>query len=164
MLMDPATLRLHRQWTFWAKHNNNPWEQEMFGCKFVIETVEDMWRLLNNIPVQNMTGRANLFFMADGMLPLWEQNMSTWAKGGCWSTIIKGTPWQRAMFLICSVVFGETVFDEQYLRGICIIPVTGTHCIVKIWSTIKRDEDGSLLRDVTKELNSCPPRFKSFVA
>jgi hypothetical protein len=120
-----------------------------------------MWQVLNNIP-ETFTGLTNIFFMENDIVPLWELDKSLWSKGGCWSTIIKGNHWFEAMKETCMVVFGESLFDDSEVKGICIVPVTPNHCIVKIWATTSSANVGSQLKKTLERFNCCTPRFKSF--
>ena len=152
---------LHREWGFYVKLNNASWRRESFFELYRIKTIGDMWRILNNVP-EAFSGVTNIFFMEGGLIPLWEEERALWSKGGCWSTIVKGTHWMQAMNQICMVVMGETVFDDQEVKGICVVPVSLNHCIVKVWTTVKSHHVGSQLQMALKSLNCCQPRFKAF--
>lgn len=161
-LIDLAeSLSFHRDWTLYIKTNNSDWKQEHFKKIYRITTIKDMWQVLNNIP-ETLTGLTNIFFMENDIVPLWELDKSLWSKGGCWSTIIKGNHWFEAMKEACMVVFGESLFDDSEVKGICIVPVTPNHCIVKIWATTSSANIGTQLKKTLDRFNCCTPRFKSF--
>lgn len=157
--MDPTKLELHRRWDSFIKFNSNDWEIEHFKNVFTICTVADMWGLLNNIP-DSCTGKVNLFFMEKGLVPLWEHHKDIFSNGGCWSTIVKHKQWKVSMNDICMSVLGEALFDENDVKGICIVPVSMTHCIIKIWVTTHSDINGKLLKSCLADC--CEPRFKRF--
>lgn len=155
------SLSFHREWTLYIKTNNSDWKKENFNNIYKIKTIKDMWQVLNNIP-ESLTGLTNIFFMENDTVPLWELDKKMWSKGGCWSTIIKGSNWIDSMKEACMVVFGETLFDDSEVKGICIVPVTTTHCIVKLWSTSSSLKTGASLKSTLEKFNCCNPRFKAF--
>ena len=169
--MDPNTpdnlkelaesLSFHREWTLYVKTNNTDWKKENFQNIHKIKTINDMWQILNNIP-EYFTGLTNIFFMEGDTVPLWELDKQLWSKGGCWSTIIKGSHWIDSMKEVCMMVFGETLFDDSEVKGICIVPVTTNHCIVKLWVTSSSTNTGIDLKKSLERFNCCNPRFKSF--
>jgi len=167
--MDPSSdletlaesLSFHRDWTLYIKNNNSDWKQENFKKIYRINTIKDMWQVLNNIP-ESLTGNTNIFFMENDIVPLWELDKPLWSKGGCWSTIIKGNHWFQAMKEACMVVFGESLFDDSEIKGICIVPVTPNHCIVKIWATTSSANTGIQLKKTLERFNCCTPKFKYF--
>lgn len=155
------SLSLHRDWTLYIKANNSDWKQENFKKFYKIKTIKDLWQVLNNIP-ESLTGLTNIFFMENDIFPLWELDKQLWSKGGCWSTIIKGSYWIDAMKEACMIVFGESLFDDSEVKGICIVPVTITHSIVKLWATSSSANIGNNLKTSLESFNCCNPRFKSF--
>lgn len=156
-------MQFERKWTLFIKLNNDAWEKEKFKYIYKITNVKEMWQVLNNIPT-GLAGCSNIFFMEENLLPLWEDNKQVWERGGCWSTIIKGIEWKKTMNEICMLIMGECIFDMDNIKGICIVPVTTTHCIVKLWATDKSDKNCELLKNNLSELQCCMPRFKAFVA
>lgn len=162
-LMDVAAAsRFHRPWTLWVKKNTDAWGKKAFKRVMRMTNIKDMWQTLNHLP-DALAGSTNLFFMEGDMMPLWEENAELFMNGGCWSTIVKGTPWISAMREIVMAVFGETTFDETKVKGICIVPVSTMHCIVKIWTTVRSESSGRLLQQVLQPyMNCCTPRFKAF--
>lgn len=160
--MSSEAQTLQRSWTLWMKSNNDCWNYDSFKSISKIYTIQDMWKVMNNIPA-SVTGKVNLFFMEGDMVPLWEQHNQVFAKGGCWSTIIKGVEWNVAMKEIVMTLFGESKFDENEVKGLCIVPVSFTHSIIKIWTTICSDKNGKLLKEVLCKENCCLPRFKAFM-
>lgn len=158
----PETLFFHREWTCFIKFNNVEWTVQNFQNVYTIKTIKDFWSILNNIP-ESLTGISNIFFMENENVPLWEANQDLWRGGGCWSTIIKGTNWIVSMKEICMAVMGETKFDDAQVKGICVVPVSKAHCIIKLWSTVKCDTIGHMLKESLECLECCQPRFKSFV-
>ena len=107
---DPATLELHRTWTVYMKSNSDEWVKKNFKHVMDISTVKDMWTFLNNVP-SVLTGQYNIFMMEKGLIPLWENHKDLFENGGCWSTIIRGYPWESAMKEIFMAMVGELQFD-----------------------------------------------------
>lgn len=160
MDIDPGSLLLHRHWTMWLKANNAAWKKENFKRVFTLKNVKEMWQLLNNIPV-SIAGQANIFFMSEELVPLTEERQDLWKQGGCWSTIVKENNWVTTMQDICASTFGETVFGDD-VKGLCIVPVSANHCIVKMWTTRKSEATSAHLHKSLCHLGCCAPRFKSF--
>jgi len=155
------SLSFHREWTLYIKSNASDWKRENFKNVYRIKTIKDMWQLLNNIP-ESLTGLTNIFFMENDIIPLWELDKKLWSKGGCWSTIIKGNHWFEAMNEACMILLGESLFDDSEVKGLCIVPVTPNHCIVKLWATTSSANTGTQLKKSLERFNCCTPRFKSF--
>lgn len=155
------TLLLHREWNFYVKRNHTEWFKQNFIFMNKVKTIKDMWQLLNNID-EKYTGLTNLFFMEYDIIPLWEENKNLWSNGGCWSTIIKGRTWIESMHEICMIVMGESVFDENEIKGICIVPVGTYHSIIKLWTTTNSQHIAAQLQNSLHNLNCCPPKFKAF--
>ncbi len=158
---DPSSCALHRQWTLFYKKNADQWDRTSFRRVGEISNVKEMWQLLNYIPA-NLAGHVNIFFMDEQRVPLWEEHGSLFKDGGCWSTVVKGTDWTTVTKEICMIVFGETVFDDALVKGICVVPVKQTHSIVKIWTTTSGPENGRLMESALNHINIFSPRFKKF--
>ena len=155
------SLALHREWAFYIKLNRSDWKVESFNKMYKIKTIKEMWQVLNNT-TESLTGLANIFFMENDIVPLWECDKQLWSKGGCWSTIIKGTHWIDSMKEVCMIVFGESFFEESEVKGICIVPVATTHCIIKLWTPSDATNTGANLKSSLEKFNCCNPRFKAF--
>lgn len=156
-----GTLSFHRNWTFYIKFNHSGWEKLSFKNLYKIRTIKDMWQVLNNVP-NGLTGVSNIFFMENDVLPLWEEDKELWSKGGCWSTIIKGSSWIDSMKEICMLVFGESVFEDHEVKGVCVVPVGARHCIIKLWCTSSSETIGAQLKSSLEDMSCCQPRFKAF--
>ena len=158
---DPATLELHRTWTVYMKSNSDEWVKKNFKHVMDISTVKDMWTFLNNVP-SVLTGQYNIFMMEKGLIPLWENHKDLFENGGGWSTIIRGYPWESAMKEIFMAMVGELQFDEDNVRGLCVVPVSFQHSIVKLWVRRTGQSAAKNLEHVMKDLGCCAPRFKAF--
>jgi hypothetical protein len=160
-LPDPATLEFHRTWKVYLKSNSDEWIKKNFKQVMNISNVKDMWGFLNNVP-SAITGQYNIFMMENGLAPLWENHKDLFENGGCWSTIIRGNPWKEAMNEIFMAMVGELHFDEDNVRGLCVVPVSFQHCIVKLWVRRPGQSVAKKLESVMKHLGCCAPRFKPF--
>lgn len=143
------------------KENSADWVNKSFIQLTTIKDVKHLWELLNNVP-NSITGKANLFIMENDLLPLWEHNKDLFERGGCWSTIIRGHPWKTAMNEIFMALVGEMHFDEDNVRGLCVVPVSYQHCIIKIWVRRTGQSTAKTLEAVLKDFGCCTPRFKAF--
>lgn len=159
-------LALERPWTCFVKVNEHSWTKDAFTKITSVSNVADVWMVLNEFARNEvLSGYVNIFFMESEMLPLAEDNRDVWKKGGCWSTILKGQNWITSMQTIVLTVLGESVFDKT-VKGVCVVPVSQQHCIVKIWCTDRGVETklADQLRDLyqTSAVPPAAPRFKGF--
>lgn len=154
-------LLLERSWTFWTKRSDDDWKADKFRSMYTIWSIKHMWQVLNNIP-QSLVGKVSIFFMAKGLLPLWEARPDIFARGGCWSTVVTRRAWTTAMQELCLAVFGEAVFPTNAVQGITVLPINSQHCILKLWTTTPSPHVGRLLNGVFRGYDTRPPRFKPF--
>ena len=160
-LPDPATLQFHRTWSVYLKSNKDEWVVKNFKHVMDIATVKDLWGFLNNVH-PSITGHVNIFMMEKGVIPLWEEHKELFHRGGCWSTIVRGHPWQTIMNEIFMTMVGELYFDEDNVRGVCIVPVSYQHCIIKVWARRTGQSVAKKLESTLSTLGCCAPRFKAF--
>ena len=160
--MCDETPEFHRKWKVYVKENSKDWTKGSFKTITKIENVRDMWNFLNNVPM-TITGKSNIFLMEHDLLPLWEENQELFETGGSWSTIVRGVSWKVAMNEIFLGTLGETHFDEDNVRGVCVVPVSPQHSIIKLWVRCSAKSAAKSLEVLLKELNCCSPRFKAFV-
>lgn len=156
-----AQLALERQWTLWIKRNYTPWDTKHMQCVYTMQTVAEMWQVLNNIP-RSCVGVCNMFIMHTGVAPLWENNGSLFEHGGCWSVVIRKHAWRDVMNQLVMSLMGETTFGAS-VRGACIVPVAASHVICKIWCTQRDACDSKALVTALHDFGASGARFKEFV-
>lgn len=125
-----------------------------------INTVSDMWNLLNNVR-DICVGKCNMFIMLDGVKPLWEANGSVFLRGGTWSVVIRYHPWQKVFQELVMAVLGGVYFSTA-VTGACFIPVNQRHCICKLWCTKSMQSDRDALLQALSAVDATTSRFKAF--
>lgn len=156
-LPDASTLFFERTWTFWVKLNNTDWDINQFYKCTTLKTIKDMWSVLNNID-DNYPSCVNIFIMENDRIPLVENNGNTFIHGGLWSVVIKRNNWKLTLREVVLALVGELEFSDS-VKGVCVIPVTTSHVIVKLWSVDRNEIDGTTLESLFPNTKS---RFKPF--
>ena len=150
-----------REWDLYLKSNATGWDLKSMTLLMSIKTVADFWRTFNNLP-NILVGTCNLFLMAKGVKPLWEENGGLFDGGGCWSVVVRsGSSWLEVSQNLAMCLVGESAFGETVM-GACFVPVGNHHVICKIWCTAKRQSDGDTLTSALREFSPCAARFKLF--
>lgn len=154
-------LTFENSWDMWVKTNASAWALKEMKHVYTIRTISDMWMILNNIPA-SYVGVCNIFLMHSGVKPLWESNGTLFRKGGCWSVVIRRQAWKEVVNELIMSLVGETFFGDN-IRGACIVPVSTSQVICKIWCTSKSTEDSTALTNSLKTFGASGARFKEFV-
>ena len=159
-LPDPGTLELHRTWTVYLKSNSDEWVKRILYKLYEHIDCKRPVGIFKQRPIRNYRS-IQYIYDGEGIIPLWEDHKDLFENGGCWSTIIRGNPWKDVMNEIFMAMVGETQFDEDNVRGLCVVPVSFQHCIVKLWVR-RTGQSAAKLEHVMKDLGCCAPRFKAF--
>lgn len=158
-LPDASALPLERSWVYWCKCNTRPWKLSCMQRMARIDTVESLWRVLNNVAAAALA-RTNLFFMQDGVVPLWEDNGDVFTRGGgCWSIVVRRMAWRQTCNEAVVALAGEHAFSDA-IRGCCVVPVSASHCICKLWATKSKVADREALEAIFPGCGAA--RFKKF--
>lgn len=127
---------LNRKWILWSHLPQNPdWTIRSYNQICSLNTLEDVVTILNIIPDALLTS-CMLFFMRDGVAPMWEDPKNK--DGGCFKyrIINKHVP-QTLKHMIYTLV-GETLSSNklflQNVTGITISPKK-KFCILKVWTS-----------------------------
>ena len=127
---------LNRKWILWSHLPQNPdWTIRSYNQICNLNTLEDVVTVLNIIPDALLTS-CMLFFMRDGVAPMWEDPKNK--DGGCFKyrIINKHVP-QTLKHMIYTLV-GETLSSNklflQNVTGITISPKK-KFCILKVWTS-----------------------------
>ena len=127
---------LNRKWILWSHLPQNPdWTISSYNQICSLNTLEDVVSILNIIPDTLLTS-CMLFFMRDGVTPMWEDPKNK--DGGCFKyrIINKHVP-QTLKHMIYTLV-GETLSTNklflQNITGITISPKK-KFCILKVWTS-----------------------------
>ena len=127
---------LNRKWILWSHLPQNPdWTLKSYNQICSLNTLEDVVAILNIIPDTLLTS-CMLFFMREGIAPMWEDVKNR--DGGCFKyrIINKHVP-QTLKHMIYTLV-GETLSSNkiflQNVTGITISPKK-KFCILKVWTS-----------------------------
>lgn len=127
---------LNRKWILWSHLPQNPdWTIKSYKHLYNLNTLEDVVAILNVIPDILLTS-CMLFFMREGVTPMWEDVKNK--DGGCFKyrIINKHVP-QTLKHMIYTLV-GETLSSNklflQNVTGITISPKK-KFCILKVWTS-----------------------------
>ena len=153
-------LTFENKWDVWVKANTSAWELKEMKHVFTVHTIADMWSLLNNIPT-SYVGVCNIFLMHSGVKPLWETNGALFRNGGCWSVVIRKHAWKDVIDELIMSLLGEAFFGEN-IKGACIVPVSMSHVICKIWCVTKSKRDSISLLNALETFDASGARFKEF--
>lgn len=157
-----SQLTFQHNWDLWIKTNASAWDLKEMKHIGTIHTIAEMWSILNNVPA-SCVGYCNIFLMHSGVKPLWESNGALFHTGGCWSVVIRKHIWKDVFNEVIMSLVGETFFGDN-VKGACIVPVSASHVICKIWCTSKSTMDSASLTRALETFGASGARFKSFAA
>jgi hypothetical protein len=137
----------------WILYNHLPsvkdWTIEGYNIIMKdIDTVEKVITLNRNLP-DNMIKYSMLFYMRNGISPLWEDKNNK--SGGCFSYKVLNKHvvqvWKNMVYLISGETLAE---DESYMNainGITISPKKN-FCIIKIWIKDTKHQDTQMITNI----------------
>lgn len=142
-------LPLNSTWSLYFHEGyTDDWSEESYKLIYTVSTVQDFWRLMNNLPkFENYF----LFFMRDNHPPLWEkkENAGTgWVykipkkgkKTLVYMTSMKKEKHPHGFNIFIEIlisVIGEMICDDsERIIGVSLSPKTDSTCI-RIWDTLK---------------------------
>ena len=126
--------KLYDKWTLWAHlpHDTN-WTFDSYIRILSFDSVHAIIMLLESIPDEMITN-CMLFFMRDGIKPMWEDPKNR--KGGCFSYKINNknvsSIWKNLSYSLVGESLTENTNVRPCINGITISPKKN-FCIVKIW-------------------------------
>jgi len=132
---------LQNRWTLWydnpsshtGKMNQNNWSNQL---KRVVtyETVEDFWRIFNNIRQASKLGLgSNYHVFKDTIEPTWEHEEN--CKGGKWLVTCKHADEQLDKMWLWTVLacIGENFEDETEICG-CVVSIRKGNNRIALWT------------------------------
>jgi hypothetical protein len=159
----PETYEFERSWTVFVKPNETDWSPASFKNLTRISNIRELWEFLN-ADASKLTGRANVFVMEEGLVPLWEKHKDVFGRGGCWSTIVRGETWTAVLTEMLLALVGEIAFDEHDVKGVCVVPVGRTHSLIKLWTCSSSKRTAAALNKTLSAMRNVDARFKPFAA
>ena len=128
--------KFQHKWTVWAHlPHDSDWSLTSYTKIMDITYVEELIALTHTLPPTLTTG-CMLFFMREGVAPMWEHEKNK--KGGYFSYKVsnKNVPeaWQDVSYLLAGDSISSDKSFNQKITGISISPKKG-FCILKVWMT-----------------------------
>eukprot|EP00474_Spongospora_subterranea_P008598 CRZ09056.1 hypothetical protein [Spongospora subterranea] len=136
---------LMSKWTLWfdspsgSKTQAAQWTSNIKEV-FTFETVEDFWRLFNNVKVPSQIQvNSNYHLFRQGIQPAWEDPAN--AKGGRWKVEIK-TPaeFDNLWRLMTAAIVGENFDHSEHVCGVVANPRKSFQRI-GVWLKDAHDEE-----------------------
>jgi len=137
---------LQNRWTLWydnpqGKTNQNVWAEQLKKV-VTFDTVEDFWRIFNNIrPASKLAQGANYHLFKEGVEPKWEDAENK--QGGKWTVTCKSgskdtlDKWWLWTVLAC---IGENFDDENEVCG-CVVSIRKGQDRLSLWTKTWAKED-----------------------
>ncbi|CEP00941.1 Eukaryotic initiation factor 4E [Plasmodiophora brassicae] len=164
--VDPAPVHLLlSKWTLWfdspqggrQSYTNVDWGAKMKEV-LSFESVEDFWRLFNNIkPPSAIATNANYHLFRHGVQPAWEDPMN--ANGGRWKIELKNPQEFDSLWrLITAAIVGEAFDCSDHVCGVIASPRKNV-LRISVWMKDAADEAavvtvGKALKDAIKYANA----------
>jgi hypothetical protein len=134
--------KLNCNWVLWYHFDMNSWGVDSFRKLIIISTVEDFWRFVESLKNVNNLLVEHLYFMREGIMPMWEDPKNR--NGGCWSIKIDIKDSyivfvKILMFLVTEniLINDETNLSEE-ITGISLCQKNNYNCILQIWNGDKQ--------------------------
>ena len=127
---------LSDKWVLWAHlpHDTN-WSINSYINIATVNSIEKMVELMQCLK-ENLVKNCMLFFMKEGIKPMWEDPKNV--DGGCFSMKINNKVVNNTWKNICYSTLGNSIStDHKFLstiNGITISPKK-TFCIIKLWTS-----------------------------
>lgn len=133
-------MKLNTYWDVWIHENDNKsWSLESYKSIYEINSVGNMWRLLNMFNNFDKTTRQ-YYIMRKGITPIWEDNNNK--KGGICSIMIENIKTYDTLnsnigvdtfIALCILILNESfVVNNNIINGMCY-SVKSRCVLIKLW-------------------------------
>jgi hypothetical protein len=149
---------LPQKWTMWAHSiKNRNWTIDSYYNLFTISTIQDFWRIFNNLQYLGFWN-WHLYFMSEGIYPLWEDPHNR--DGGIFSFKIEltKTPEILTDLAICLVTNNMHSKDPNEITGISISP-KNMSAIIKLWTRTNNDPIKYLPKSIMDKYGDCSTKY-----
>lgn len=113
-----------------------------------IDTVEKVVMLNRALP-DNLVKYSMLFYMREGITPLWEDEKNK--NGGCFSYKVVNKHvmqvWRQMMYLVSGETLASDPSYNEVINGITISPKKN-FCIMKIWLSDTKHQDPQVITNI----------------
>lgn len=128
------TIKLGNIWNMWYHHEKDNWKISGYKQIYKLETVNDFWKLYNNLDKLGGITHKHFFLMKENITPIWEDPINI--NGGCWSFKVQEDKAEElwidlSSYLVCEELC-PTIADEIVGISICLKKNNST--IIKIWN------------------------------
>lgn len=150
--------RLNNKWTLWYHDGKSDWTQSSYHKIYEFDTVEDFWRLYNNIP---SVVNSMFFLMKEGHPPIWDvpQNI----KGGSWLYKFPKKIADSYWLYFSTYLVGETMMnDTSNIIGISISPKV-YNVTIRVWNCDSEASKNLQFNEDYKEIIRGQPLYKEFI-
>jgi hypothetical protein len=141
--------KLKSDWVMYAHMpHDTDWTIDSYKTILKVSYVEELIALIQTLP-EIMVKNCMLFFMRDGIKPIWEDPRN--AKGGCFSYKVHNKDVYRGWKNLCYSIAGESISSNQcFLNSItgATISPKKNFCIIKIWVDKVKYQDVDIIRDL----------------
>lgn len=137
---------LQHRWTLWfdnpgKKTSQDKWAEHLRQI-MTVDTVEDFWRLHNNIvSASGLAAGSNYHFFKENIEPKWEDSAN--AKGGKWVVTIpskaRSSSLDRLWLWTLLACIGEVFEDEDEICG-CVVSIRKAQDKIALWTRNSQDE------------------------
>jgi len=136
---------LQHRWTLWYDNPGKKTSQALWAenLKRVVtfDTVEDFWRLFNNIrPASKLISGSNYHLFKEEIEPKWEHAQN--ARGGKWVATVKNKKDSLDNMWLWTVLalIGESFEDEDEICG-CVVSIRKGQDRLGLWTKNALNED-----------------------
>jgi len=155
---DADELPLQFRWTLWYSaprdtelEANRKWDQERVKQIVEFGTVEEFWRVFNNLaPPSNLPDGADLHLFRSGVSPAWEDPFNS--KGGTWTYRLSkddgtnklDTTWFNSVL----TMIGDNFDDADDICGL-VVSIRSKANRIQLW--VRHAEDRDAVRRIGKQ-------------
>jgi hypothetical protein len=147
--------KLNCRWVFWYHFDINNWVPESFKKIAVIDSVDDFWDVINELK-NNILMIEHMYFMREGIYPMWEDEMNR--NGGCWSIKIDIKDSYSTLIKTLIYTLGENLLYKDKVNisyeitGISLCQKNNYNCVLQIWtSNNKNNKVNYLNKGITEQ-------------
>lgn len=140
---------LKSEWMMYAHMpHDTDWSLDSYKPILRINYMEELIALIQTLP-EIMVKNCMLFFMRDGVKPIWEDPRNS--KGGCFSYKVHNKDVYRGWKNLCYALAGESVStNKSFLKTItgATISPKKNFCIIKIWVESTKYQNIDIIREL----------------
>jgi hypothetical protein len=149
---------LSDKWSLWAHlPHDTDWSINSYKKIHTVSFVEELIALVETLP-DILVKNCMLFFMRDGIKPIWEEPKNR--NGGCFSYKVseKNAPfiWKHLCYLVSGNTISTNANFVNKLNGITISPKK-KFCVIKVWMCDCENQNPELITNELPEIlpNGC---------